>query len=64
MTTGVRTAERIQITSGLEPGDIVLTSGMDIVREGQAVRAGGAFDPTQVRPEAASNSSRVYQTTD
>ncbi len=64
VTTGVRTAERIQITSGLEPGDIVLTSGMDIVREGQAVRAGGAFDPTQVRPEAASNSSRAYQTTD
>ncbi len=64
VTTGVRTADRIQITSGLSAGDVVLTSGLDEVREGQAVRAGGAFDPTQVRPESATAQPRQYQTED
>ncbi len=64
VTTGVRTADRIQITSGLSAGDVVLTSGLDEVREGQAVRAGGAFDPTQVRPEATADRPRQYQTGD
>jgi membrane fusion protein (multidrug efflux system) len=64
VTTGVRTSDRIQITSGLQAGDVVLTSGLDIVREGQAVRAGGAFDPTQVRPQSAAERPRQYQTND
>ncbi len=64
VTTGVRTADRIQITSGLSAGDVVLTSGLDEVREGQPVQAGGAFDPTQVRPEASAERTRQFQTTD
>ncbi len=59
--TGVRTADRIQITRGLSAGDVVLTSGLDEVRPGQAVRAGGAFDPTRVRPEGAPDRGREYQ---
>jgi membrane fusion protein (multidrug efflux system) len=64
VTTGVRTADRIQITSGLQPGDVVLTSGLDEVREGQPVRTGGAFDPTRVRPDAPAERSRRFQTAD
>lgn len=61
VTTGVRTADRIQITSGLTADDVVLTSGLDEVRPGQAIRAGGAFDPTQVRPAATAASSTEYE---
>ena len=62
VTTGVRTADRIQITSGLASGDVVLTSGLDEVRPGQAVRAGGAFDPTEVRPASAPARATEYKT--
>jgi membrane fusion protein (multidrug efflux system) len=62
VTTGVRTADRIQVTSGLGPGDVVLTSGLNEVREGQPVRTGGAFDPTRVRPAAAAGRSALYET--
>lgn len=61
VTTGVRTADRIQITSGLSRDDVVLTSGVDQVRPGQAVRTGGAFDPTQVRPASQGPQTREYQ---
>jgi membrane fusion protein (multidrug efflux system) len=64
VTTGVRTADEVQVTSGLAPGDVVLTSGLNQVRPGQAVRAGGAFDPTRVRPEGAPERSRAYQAAD
>ncbi len=64
VTTGVRTADRIQVTSGLSAGDVVLTSGLDQVRPGQPVRTGGAFDPTRVRPADAPDRSRPYQTAD
>ena len=64
VTLGVRTADRIQVTSGLGPGDVVLTSGLDQVRPGQAVRAGGAFDPTRVRPEGTPARAREYQPAD
>ena len=59
--TGVRTADRIQVTRGLSAGDVVLTSGLDEVRPGQPVRTGGAFDPTRVRPEGAPDRRREYQ---
>lgn len=62
VTTGVRTADRVQVTSGLSAGDVVLTSGLNQVRPGQAIRAGGAFDPTRVRPEGPGPQSREYQT--
>lgn len=61
ITTGVRTADRIQVTSGLSSGETVLTSGLNQVRPGQAVRAGGAFDPTRVRPEGTPERTREYQ---
>lgn len=59
--TGVRTADQIQILSGLLAGDVVLTSGLDEVRPGQPVRAGGAFDPTRVRPEGTPEQSTEYR---
>ena len=61
VTTGVRTADQVQITSGLSAGDVVLTSGLNQVRPGQAVRTGGAFDPTRVRPEGTPERAREYQ---
>lgn len=61
VTTGVRTADRIQITSGLSADDVVMTSGVDQVRPGQAVRTGGAFDPTTVRPESTVPQGREYR---
>jgi membrane fusion protein (multidrug efflux system) len=62
--TGVRTADRLQVTRGLGADDIVLTSGLNQVRPGQAVRAGGAFDPTQVRPAGTPERVAEYQTVD
>lgn len=59
--TGVRTADQIQILSGLLAGDVVLTSGLDEVRPGQPVRAGGAFDPTRVQPEGTPEQSTEYR---
>lgn len=61
VTTGVRTADRIQITSGLSADDVVLTSGLEQVRPGQAVRTGGAFDPTRVSPSRSGPQGREYQ---
>ena len=60
--TGVRTADRIQVTRGLDADDIVLTSGLNQVRPGHAVRTGGAFDPTRVRPESQPVRTTEYQT--
>ena len=50
--------------SGLTPDDVVLTSGLNQVRPGQAIRTGGAFDPTQVRPASTAPEGRAYQTAD
>ncbi|HYE97237.1 MAG TPA: efflux RND transporter periplasmic adaptor subunit [Rubricoccaceae bacterium] len=60
--TGVRTADQIQITSGLAVGDTVLTSGMDEVRPGQPVRfTRSGFDPTQARPPAPAEAPGAYR---
>ena len=64
VTTGVRTADRLQVTSGLTADDVVLTSGLNQVRPGQAIRTGGAFDPTRVQPEGTPERTRDYQTSD
>jgi len=37
VSTGIRTEERVQITSGLQPGDTVLTTGLLQVRTGMPV---------------------------
>lgn len=36
--TGIRTEEAVQITSGVAPGDTVITSGLQTIRTGQSVR--------------------------
>jgi membrane fusion protein, multidrug efflux system len=36
--TGIRTADRVQILSGVEPGDSVVSSGLQMIRPGAAVR--------------------------
>ena len=63
VTTGVRTADRVQITSGVARGDTVLTSGVDEARPGQAVRVvRGAFDPAGVEgPAATQERAPVYR---
>jgi membrane fusion protein (multidrug efflux system) len=38
VATGIRTASRVQIVAGLEPGDVVVTSGLPQLRPGSAVR--------------------------
>ena len=41
VVTGIRTADRVQVTGNVAAGDTVLTSGTDQVRPGQAVRTSG-----------------------
>ena len=43
--TGIRTADRVQVTGPVAAGDTVLTSGVDQVRPGQAIRVAGAGRP-------------------
>ena len=62
--TGVRTADRLQVTRGLAADDVVLTSGLNQVRPGQAVRTGGAFDPTSVEPAGTPERTTEYETSD
>lgn len=52
VTTGVRTDTRVQITSGLRPGEVVATSGLQQIRHGMEVdvevrEATGTPVPTQ-----------------
>ena len=37
VTTGARTSREVEITSGLQPGDVVITSGIQQLRPGNAV---------------------------
>jgi membrane fusion protein (multidrug efflux system) len=39
VTTGLRLEDRVQILSGLKPGEIVVTSGLQQVRDGSPVRS-------------------------
>jgi membrane fusion protein, multidrug efflux system len=41
VTTGLRTADRIQIVSGVAPGDSVVSGGLQMIRPGAAVRPSG-----------------------
>ena len=36
--TGIRTEEKVQIMSGLKPGDIIITTGLLQVRQGMEVK--------------------------
>jgi membrane fusion protein (multidrug efflux system) len=38
VATGIRTTSRVQIVAGLQPGDVVVTSGLLQLRPGSAVR--------------------------
>lgn len=38
VVTGIRAADRVQITGDVAPGDTVLTSGVDVAKPGQPVR--------------------------
>jgi membrane fusion protein, multidrug efflux system len=50
VTTGVSTAEQVQILTGLKPGDIVVTDGVDRLQNGAKV---------QITPNAAKQASTV-----
>ncbi|HEX9952398.1 MAG TPA: efflux RND transporter periplasmic adaptor subunit [Rubricoccaceae bacterium] len=55
---GIRAGDRVQITGGVAPGDTVLTSGVDVVRPGGAVRATLVARPTSgASPVGASGGS-------
>jgi membrane fusion protein (multidrug efflux system) len=43
--TGIRTTDRVQVVGAVSEGDTVLTSGVDVVRPGQAVRTSAAARP-------------------
>lgn len=45
--TGIRTGDRVEVTSGLEEGDRVIVTGLQLVRPGLAVEVAG-----EARPEA------------
>ena len=63
VTTGVRTADQVQITAGVAAGDIVLTSGFETVRPQLPIRTGGtAFDPAAVRSAEAPDAEGSYRT--
>jgi membrane fusion protein (multidrug efflux system) len=52
--TGMRTESSVQITDGLAPGDVVITSGLQQLRAGQAVNidaADAAAGPANKRPD-------------
>ena len=64
VTTGVRTADEVQLTAGVEAGDIVLTSGFETIRPQMPIRTGDtAFDPAAVRPEPDAEGGGSYRTT-
>lgn len=42
VTTGLRSADQVEITFGLEPGDRVITSGIQLLRAGSAVESEAA----------------------
>ena len=46
--TGARTAEQVHILSGLQPGDIVITSGLQNMRQGQPVAPLAVADAVRV----------------
>jgi membrane fusion protein (multidrug efflux system) len=39
VVTGIRTEDRVQVLSGLEVGEVVVTSGLLQLRQGSAVEA-------------------------
>jgi membrane fusion protein (multidrug efflux system) len=45
VVTGIRTTDRVQVVGAVSEGDTVLTSGVDVVRPGQAVRTSPAARP-------------------
>jgi membrane fusion protein (multidrug efflux system) len=53
VTTGTRTASSIHILKGLDPTDVVITSGLQQMREGQAVVAIEAQAPATGPPGSA-----------
>ena len=64
VTTGVRTADEVQITSGVAAGEVVLTSGFETVRPQMPIRTGDtAFDPAAVQAEAEREASGSYRAT-
>jgi membrane fusion protein (multidrug efflux system) len=64
VTTGVRTADEVQITDGVSPGEIVLTSGFETIRPQMPIRTGDtAFDPAAVRAETERDEEGSYRTT-
>jgi membrane fusion protein (multidrug efflux system) len=62
VTTGMRTETSVQIVAGLEGGDVVITSGLQQIRAGQAVQIAteeAAKESPQRRSEAAGEKKSV-----
>jgi membrane fusion protein (multidrug efflux system) len=51
--TGTRTASQVHILSGLNPGDVVITSGLQQMREGLPVASEPGSSPQPKTPDAA-----------
>ncbi|MCA9114141.1 MAG: efflux RND transporter periplasmic adaptor subunit [Planctomycetaceae bacterium] len=62
ITTGISDGEVIEVLSGLEPGDRVVTLGNRIVSDGQEVTVVDATAPAEVQPVAAEPESDGTQT--
>jgi membrane fusion protein (multidrug efflux system) len=57
--TGTRTESRIHILAGLQPGDVVITSGLQQLRDGQAVTAGGEQEKSKAHAESDSSTNKT-----
>jgi membrane fusion protein (multidrug efflux system) len=63
--TGTRTASQVHILSGLKPGDVVITSGLQQMREGLPVssQSDGGKAPDAAGAHAAASESKSTRTT-
>jgi len=61
--TGTRTESSVQILSGLKPGDVVITSGIQQMRAGLPVEPVFNSDPKPSQPQSAEHTGKGTRTT-
>ena len=64
VTLGPSDNQRVAVTEGLEPGQLVVTDGADRLKEGAKVRLAGAGRPAGAAPASASDGAQPAATGD
>jgi len=62
VTLGLSEDDRVEITSGLSPGDLVITVGQESLRDGDAVRLAGRPQKPDSAPKEASDTTERQPT--